>query len=185
MKIVVHVLVALFVALLISVVWDNGNAGNRQSLPRRRVFGFGRIIPLYAGLAAALFPLVLFEQSFQRPVPFVSVCLLELLAVLAFLYVLSFRICIKDGSVATRCFFLRKEIPVDARTTITKNRLLGGFVLGWNGRRIVVPKELPGIDILIGDISAQITSANKEPHAEAAAPDPHGESADGAKEPAP
>ena len=58
-------------------------------------------------------------------------------------------------------------------------------MLGWNGRRIVVPKELPGIDILIGDISAQITSANKEPHAEAAAPDPHGESADGAKEPAP
>ena len=111
MKLAVHVLVALFVALLSSVVWDNGNAGNRQSLPRRRVFGFGRIIPLYAGLAAALFPLVLFEQSFQRPVPFVSVCLLELLAVLAFLYVLSFRICIKDGSVATRCFFPPERNP--------------------------------------------------------------------------
>ena len=91
----------------------------------------------------------------------------------------------RTGRSQLGVFFLRKEIPVDARTTITKNRLLGGFVLGWNGRRIVVPKELPGIDILIGDISAQITSANKEPHAEAAAPDPHGESADGAKEPAP
>ena len=181
MKLAAHVLVALFVALLSSVVWDNGNAGNRQSLPRRRVFGFGRIIPLYAGLATVLFPLVLLEESFQKPVPFVSVCLLELLAVLAFLYVLSFRIRIEDGSVATRCFFLRKEIPVDARTTITKNRLLGAFVLSWNGRRIVVPNELPGVDILIGDISAQITSANTEPHAENAEPKPHAEFAERAE----
>ena len=166
MKIVVHVLVAVLVALLSSVVWDNGNAGKWKSLPQRRVFGFGRIIPLYAGLATVLFPLVLLEESFQKPVPFVSVCLLELLCILAFLYVLSFRICIEDGSVTTRWFFRRKEISVDARTTITKNRLLGAYVLTWKGRRIVVPDELPGIDILIGDISAQITSANKELHAE-------------------